>query len=170
MIMKKLISALALAAACMSANAQVTVWSSGQAIFDSGGQQVDSVSFQKLSKAGTNDKNTGLGYREVKPTYSDSDYIGFCNVIVGSAKEGDTNYPPGVCDFDFSWVEIYDHNGKLIESTDKWTGVYRVPHGGWIIPYFEYVFKKTIYNKITVGTLHKLKVTYIYNKANFYIE
>ncbi len=168
--MKRILAIFALAFSVFSADAQVTVWSSGYAIFDSKDQQVDSVSFQRISKAGSNNNsNESLGYKEVKPTYSPSNYTGFCNVILGTATEGQTAFVPGVSDSNFRWVEIYDHTGKLIESTDQWTGVYRVPHGGWIIPFYKNA-TYTVYQKITVGTLDRLKVSFAINKANFYIE
>ncbi len=170
--MKRILAICALVIGGLSAEAQVTVWSQGRAVYDSKDQQVDSVSFQKLSKSGSNNSNESLGYKEVKPTYSPSNYTGYCNVIIGTAQEGQTGFIPGVSDNSFRWVEIYDQNGKLIESTDQWTGVYRVPHGGWIIPYFQYTLSagSLVYQKITVCTLDKLKVAFNYNRTNYFIE
>lgn len=170
--MKKILALTALTFSILTAGAQVTVWSSGKAIYNSQDLQVDSVSFQKLSKAGSNSSNESLGYREVQATYSESDYLGYCNVIIGSAIEGSTGFVPGVSDNNFRWIEIYDHKGKLIESTDQWTGVYRVPHNGWIIPYFQYTLSagSIVYQKITVGKLDRLKVSFSYNKSNFFVE
>ncbi len=157
------------------AQSQVVVWSDGKAIYNSKDEKVDSVSFLKLSKAGSSSiptTNTDPVYKEVKPTYNRESYSVFCNVILGSASEGETGFTPGVSDDNFRWVEIYDASGKLIESTNVHTTVYQVPHFGWIIPYFQYSLSASSigHQKIAVGTLDKLKISFIYRKMNFFME
>ncbi len=172
--MKKNLAILALTFAMFSsyAQSQVVVWSEGQVLYNSKDEKVDSISFQKLSKAGSTtipSTETGPIYKEVKPTYTSTQYSGYCYVILGSVRESTSNFYPGVTDNNFGWVEIYDKTGALIESTDQWTGVYQVPHNGWIIPYFKYSRDGYYWQKITVKKLDKLKISYN-NLYNYYIE
>lgn len=78
----------------------------------------------------------------------------------------------GVSNAKFLWVEIYDASGKLIESTNVHTIVYQVPHFGWIIPYFKCTIgtSNIVYQKVAVGTLDKLKISFVHSMMNLFME